>query len=30
VVSRDDLRRVIGSVTRSDLLRVHERRLAES
>jgi H+/Cl- antiporter ClcA len=30
VVSRDDPRRVIGFVTRSDLLRAHERRLAES
>jgi CBS domain-containing protein len=30
VVSRDDPRRVIGFLTRSDLLRAHERRLAEA
>ncbi|HYK01438.1 MAG TPA: CBS domain-containing protein [Thermoanaerobaculia bacterium] len=29
VVERDDPRRVIGIITRSDLLRAHERRLAE-
>ena len=30
VVSRDDPRRVVGFLTRSDLLRAHERRLAEA
>jgi CBS domain-containing protein len=30
VVSREDPRRVIGFLTRSDLLRAHERRLAET
>jgi CBS domain-containing protein len=30
VVSRADPRQVIGIITRSDLLRAHERRLAES
>jgi CBS domain-containing protein len=30
VVSRDDPHRVVGFITRSDLLRAHERRLDES
>jgi chloride channel protein, CIC family len=30
VVSRDDPRKVVGFITRSDLLRAHEKRLAES
>ncbi|HEX9162628.1 MAG TPA: chloride channel protein [Thermoanaerobaculia bacterium] len=30
VVSREDPRKVVGFITRSDLLRAHERRLAES
>jgi CBS domain-containing protein len=30
VVSRDDPRRVVGFLTRSDLLRAHERRLDQS
>jgi H+/Cl- antiporter ClcA/CBS domain-containing protein len=29
VVSREDPRRIVGIITRSDLLRAHERRLAE-
>ncbi len=29
VVERDDPRRIVGFITRSDLLRAHERRLAE-
>jgi CBS domain-containing protein len=30
VVTREDPRRVVGFITRSDLLRAHERRLAEA
>jgi len=30
VVSREDPRRLAGFITRSDLLRAHERRLAQS
>ena len=29
VVSREDPRKVVGMITRSDLLRAHEKRLAE-